>query len=174
MTYTRYRSSMMEDDGIDGMDSFLRNLPQILFSIVIIMVVYGVMKFLSSPVGASLGDALGALVGIATEAISYWQLFIIGWLVIRFLSSNFATWAGKTIGRRCWPFVYETNKGIIDAGLHTETKEKLDGVLDGTNRGFEMRNDLQRILAGKEMPGTAMQDTHLTIRLYLRDISMLA
>ena len=70
----KYRSLSDDDEGIDGVDSFLRNLPQILFSIIIIIVAYGVLKFFNSPVGSALGDTLGTFVGTLTEMLDQWEL----------------------------------------------------------------------------------------------------
>lgn len=67
----RYRSGEVDmDEGVDGVDSFLRNLPQILISVIVIMIAYSVFQFFNSPVGSALGDALGELVGLISMAVN--------------------------------------------------------------------------------------------------------
>lgn len=71
-----------EEEGGDAIDSFLKNLPEILVSVIVIMIAYFVWSFFNSPTGSALGQAAGELVGMMTEMMEKWQLFLLGYVLI--------------------------------------------------------------------------------------------
>lgn len=71
-----------EDEGADGIDTFLKNLPQILISVIVIMIAYFVWSFFNSPTGSALGDAVGDLVGMFAQMTENWRLFLLGYVLI--------------------------------------------------------------------------------------------
>lgn len=68
-----------EVQGIDGVDTILRNIPQILTSIIVIVIAYFVWGFFNSPTGSALGEAVGDMVGLVTEMSKYWYVFVGAW-----------------------------------------------------------------------------------------------
>lgn len=74
-----------DGEGADAIDSFLKNLPEILVSVIIIMIAYFVWSFFNSPTGSALGNAVGELVGMLTDMMQKWQFFLLAYAVIAFI-----------------------------------------------------------------------------------------
>lgn len=74
-----------DGEGADAIDSFLKNLPEILVSVIIIMIAYFVWTFFNSPTGSALGNAVGELVGMLTDMMRKWQFFLLAYAVIALL-----------------------------------------------------------------------------------------
>lgn len=122
----KYRSSYDDEDGIDGIDSFLRNLPQILFSIIIIIVAYGVLKFFQSPVGSALGDSLGAFVGVLTEMLSQWEFIGVVLVVLWLLKQpGFHTFVATVFGRPA-AAVTRRAQAVYEKRIPQDTRSKLE------------------------------------------------
>ena len=85
--HSKYRNGddYYEDDeegGADAIDSFLKNLPEILVSVIVIMIAYFVWSFFNSPTGSALGEAAGELVGMIAEMMQKWQLFLFAYVLM--------------------------------------------------------------------------------------------
>lgn len=94
---SRFRSGYYEDDeeeeGVDGIDTFLKNLPQILISVIVIMIAYFVWSFFNSPTGSALADGIGELVAMVAEMMQNWKMFFWAYILSIALPAM-----GRTIG----------------------------------------------------------------------------
>lgn len=88
--------------GVDGIQTFLESLPQLLISVVVIIIAYFMWTFFNSPTGTALAEALGDLVGIVTEMAKYW--YVIAILVLIYALGPAIGRAGEAIASNRFQF----------------------------------------------------------------------
>lgn len=79
----RFRGLDDDDDDADsGLEAFLGNLPSIIISVVVLVVVYSFWKMIQSPTGTKFIENMGELAGTAVDMLGDWRLFLIGYVVL--------------------------------------------------------------------------------------------
>lgn len=71
--------------GIDGIDGLLRSLPEILISVIVIIVAYFIWRFFNSEVGKALSATTTELVSALSDMLSNWRFFLLGFVAVKVL-----------------------------------------------------------------------------------------
>lgn len=87
-----------DEDADSGLEAFLGNLPQIMISIVMLVVIYSIWKMIRSPVGEKFVENLGDLAGTAVDMLGDWRLILFSWMGLTVAGVIFKTCATATTG----------------------------------------------------------------------------
>lgn len=109
-----------EEGGVDAIDSFLKNLPEILVSVIVIMIAYFVWSFFNSPTGSALGEAAGELVGMIAEMMQKWQLFLFAYVLMALIPA---------VGRGIAYVADRVDKGRTARSLQKYTRAQHDDAM---------------------------------------------